>query len=374
MKFAVLVALLLLAGTTGAKAACITPSIDQNVRLDGHPFAVEPTSDSCHVFVSYQTPKSGMIAVLENVGGKFRLLHTINTSRKIAGGMSLSHDGHMLAVAGNNGITLFATDSLIADGPNPQVAMLDDGDMGAIFAQFSRDDGNLFVSEEQNAAILVVDVHKLRDGQSRRAKIGRIPVGKGPVGLALSPDGARLFATSETMGGAGPCPTDLGNGTQAEGALFVIDTAKAILDPGHGVVEAMKAGCSPVRVVISLDGHALWISERGSNSILGLDAALLRPGGSRLELTTISVGKAPIGLAIREDGSQLWVANSDRFGPGDGSVTVIAPATPGSAKVHDSYGVGHFPRDLRFMPDGKTLILALFSDDTVGVHLTGDIK
>jgi len=370
MKLALFFAAFLVAGSSGSEAACVTPSVDQLIKLDGHPFAIEPTADNCYLFVSYQAAKAGMIAVLENDVGKVRLIRTVDTGNKVAGGLSLSHDGRLLAVAGYNGIGLFASDRLITGGTNPKIAALDEGDKGAIFPIFAHDDRNLFVSEEQNNTILVIDVALLREGDSNRAKIGRIPVGRSPVGLALSPDGALLFATSEAMAGAGPCPTDFGHGTQAEGALFIIDTGKAVGDPRHGVRKGVKAGCSPVRVVVSADGRALWVSERGSDRVLGLDPTILMSGASRLELTSVSVGKSPIGLAIRGDASQLWVANSDRFGSGEGSVTVIAPARPGSAELHATYGVGRLPRDVRFMPDGKTLVLALFKDDTVGIHRT----
>lgn len=368
MKYGLLLfAALIVSPIARAEASCVSPSNDQLIKLEGHPFAVEPTSDNCHLFVSFQTPKSGMVAVLVNDGGKFRLVRTFNTSMKVGGRMDLSHDGRLLAVAGYDKVTLFDANALIEGRSNPQIASFEDGGRAAISAQFSYSDANLFVSEEQNATILVLSVPKMVEGNRKQAIIGRIPVANGPVGLALSPDGGHLFATAETMGGAGPC-VESGGGSHAEGALFEIDARKAIADPPGSVLTGIEAGCDPVRVVVSADGHSLWVSERGSNRVLGIDPTVLLSSGSHPQ-TLIDVGKSPIGLAIRRDGSQLWVANSDRFDSREGSITVIAPAAVASAQIYGTYEVGHFPRDIRFMPDGKTLVLALFADDEIGVHV-----
>jgi DNA-binding beta-propeller fold protein YncE len=103
---------------------------------------------------------------------------------------------------------------------------------------------------------------------------------------------------------------------------------------------------------------------------MGLDTSALAPGASPGKSVSIAVGRSPVGLAIRPDGTQLWVANSDRFASAAGSLTLVTPANPREARPAGSFNVGAFPRDLRFMPDGRTLVIALFGEQAVMVHPT----
>lgn len=259
------------------------------------------------------------------------------------------------------------------------MAVLPEGERGAIYTQFSRDDALLFVSEERNMSLAVIDAAAARKGSGRGSGsgsltvIGRIPVGQAPVGLALSPDGTRLFSTSEIAGSSGECKAEQGGGRpHAPGGLFAIDVAKAATDPRHAVLGAVRAGCNPVRVVISADGRTLWVSQRGDGRVMALDPAALTLGATPAKSTSIAVGRSPVGLALRPDGAQLWIANSDRFGSGGAGLALIAPAGPAGARVVATMKMGGFPRDLRFLPDGRTLVVALYGEGAVLLHRTDD--
>jgi len=361
---------LLLAGR--ARAICPSPATDQIIKLPGHPFAAEPSTDNCQIYVSIADwHDGGAVTVLANENGTFRIMRTSKITRRAVGGLALSHNGAFLAVAAEDAIVLMEVAKLNKQDQDPIIALLPDVDRGPIYAQFSKEDTLLFVSEERNRSIAVIDVLAAVQGLGSKAVVGRIPVGEAPVGLALSPDGTQLFSTSEIVGTSSVCrPEKNGGQMHAKGALFSIKVEKAATDPRHAVTWVMPAGCNPVRVVVSMDGRSLWVSERGDGHVMGLDPSILTSGVGSGQTTVISVGHSPIGLAIRPDGKQLWVSNSSRFSSAGGSLTVLMPANPAEAKISATLKVGAFPRDLRFMPDGKTLVVAMFGEESIMLHPT----
>lgn len=357
-----------------AEAACPSPATDQTIRLPGRPFAAEPSADGCHLYVSLDRSGRGAVTVLDNVGGTFRIARTVDIAPRPARGLALSHSGALLAVAAEGSVVLLDIVKLGTPDQVAQLATLPTANHGAIYTLFSKDDALLFVSEERNGSIAVVNAAALMQGGGERAVIGRIPVGEAPVGLALSADGGHLYSTSEIVGASSECRPEQDRGrNHAKGALFSIDIAKAATDPRHAVSGVMKAGCNPVRVVVSADGHSLWVSERGDGRIMGLDPTVAFAGAKRASTTVIAVGQAPVGLAIRPDGTQLWIGDSDRFGGAAGSLVLVSPAVPADAHVVSTSKVGDFPRDLRFLPDGKTLVVALFGDSAVLIHPTPEV-
>jgi len=354
------------------QAACPSPSADQTVALPGHPFAAEPSPDNCHLFVSlFSGYDKGALAVLSNVGGTFRITRIVKLPRGSGGGLTLTHNATLLALAAEDAVILFNVAKLDTPDQQPLVALIPDGGRGAIYTQFSKDDALLFASEERNASLAVIDVRSALQGRGDQALVNRIPVGVAPVGLALSADGRYLFSTSQIVGTSEDCkPEQDIERRHGKGAVLSIEVAKARNEPSRAVVGLVQAGCNPVRVVTSSDGHFLWVSQRGDGRVMGFDPALLAPGAAASHAISIDVGLSPVGLALRPDGAQLWVANSDRFGASGSSLALVEPANPMHARLTGTWKVGRFPRDLRFLPDGRTLVIALFGDNAVMLHPT----
>ena len=385
--FASLVSLLLAAPAAGQAApapaaspdlaqaprVCPSPTADQTIKLPARPFAAEPSRDNCWLFASLMRRDDGAVTVIANEQGIFRVVRTVTVAG--GGGLSLSHDASLLAVAAGNAIVLLDVAKLQTPDQDPVVATLPDSGHGAIYTQFSRDDARLFISEERNASIAVIDVAAARGGAGDKAIVARVAVGVAPVGLAVSPDGATLFATSQVKGASDDCkPEREGGPAHAQGVVTAIDVALATQDPQHAVTGEIRAGCNPVRVIMSADGSSLWISQRGQDSVLGVAAASVTSSTVSPDAVSLPVGKSPVGLAARPDGKELWVGKSDRFSTAAGSLMLISPANPRDARAGSSLAVGSFPRDLRFMPDGRTLVAAVFGDSTVVLHPTEKAK
>jgi DNA-binding beta-propeller fold protein YncE len=149
------------------------------------------------------------------------------------------------------------------------------------------------------------------------------------------------------------------------GALFTIDVEKARSDPKHAVLSAVAAECNPVRVALSPDESSLYVTARGSDHLLRFATASL--GQPDVKIEGIKVGRSPVGVAVSGDGRQVWVSNSDRFEGKDstGSLSLVG-AEPGQPlSLILTRPAGGFPRDLRFLPDGKTLVSAEFSSSRI---------
>jgi sugar lactone lactonase YvrE len=368
-----LAAALLLPAAANAEAAhppCAYTAGAQTVTLGGRPFAAQPTADGCWMFVSLtgvQATAPG-IAVLRNENGAFRLAHLVKTPGQPAG-VALSHDGRTLAVAAQERVLLLDVDKLESGEGDPVRADLPEGaDTGAIYAAFSLDDGLLFISEERRARLAVIDAARAASGAGRAAVTGYVPQGRAPVGLALSADGRRLYATSELAPDATGFPkrcapqTGKAGPDQAVGVLSVIDVARAAKDPAQSVVAAVNAGCGPVRVALSPDGATAWVSARGDDALLAFATASLRGVQADPQPTRRPVGSAPVGVAVRPDGQEVWASNSDRFATGSQGTLSALKTAGGPARTVAS---GGFPRDMTFLPDGKTLVVAVFRSGAI---------
>ncbi len=141
----------------------------------------------------------------------------------------------------------------------------------------------------------------------------------------------------------------------------MIDVARAGEDPARAMTAMAEAGCGPVRVALSPDGATAWVTARSDNALLAFPTAELTSLSAKPNVTATEVGSAPVGVAARPDGRQVWVANSDRFKGGAGSLSGVFPA--GGAQRH--VASGKFPRDIGFLPDGKTLVVAQYDSQAI---------
>lgn len=216
--------------------------------------------------------------------------------------------------------------------------------------------------------------------------LGQIPTGANYIaGLAVSPDGTRLYVTSEIVtsstnaaGGSNPvltksnCVQSDPNSPQPNGALTVIDVAKAeSAANSSAIVSTVNAGCSPVRIVETPDESTLWVTARGDNRVLAFSTGMLEfdPGNALLGYAD-SGGTAPVGIELFDHDQLLAVTNSNRFGGGTANATILYAAIPASADVIQTTQTGLFPRDIWVGSDDATLYLANYSSDTLEVIAT----
>lgn len=337
--------------------------------LSDAPFGVSITPDGRFAFVD---EIGGRLAVLAVHGSTPRLLRTITVPGDSLGD-SLTPDGRYLLVA--NGVA----GATVVDVQRAETGSADavlgtlihgagaTGPGGAIEVASSADSHFVFVSLEDSGTEAVYNLQAAAAAHFRTSGyVGSVPVGIAPVGLALSPDGRWLYATSEA-----------GNPGTATGTLSVINIATAEHDPAHAVVATVPARCSPVRVAVSADGKTVWVTARGSDELLAFSAAKLRGDPAHALLASVRVGEAPVGLALVNDGHDVVVADSNRFGaPGARAQLTVVSATAALAHRPALLGTipaGAFPREMALEPDRSTLLVGNFGSDQLEAVTVGNL-
>ncbi len=117
-----------------------------------------------------------------------------------------------------------------------------------------------------------------------------IPVGKGPEGIDLSPDGKQLWTAHSQDGG-----------------VSIIDLAsKKVM----ATIDANTKRSN--RIKFTTDGSRVLISDLAAGELIVLDVA------TRKEIKRLPLGKAPEGILIGPDGAKAYVAVS-----GDNNIAVI---------------------------------------------------
>ncbi|HYB85391.1 MAG TPA: hypothetical protein VEC76_00950, partial [Streptosporangiaceae bacterium] len=250
----------------------------------------------------------------------------------------------------------------------------------AIEVATSRDGRYAFVTLEYDQQAAVFNLAgAVSRGFGSADYVGSIPLGQAAVGLAVSPGGRWLYATSEVAApaqhpvGVKASPARSGPALSAgqaaragimpnepPGTLTLIDLRRAETDPAHSVEATVDAGCQPVRVITAADGTQVWVTARASDDVLCFAAARLVTDPSHALVAVVRVGEAPVGLTAVRDGTLIVVADSNRFSaPGahaDLTVVNVADALDGRPAIVGHIPAGLFPRDMTAAPNGTVLV------------------
>jgi DNA-binding beta-propeller fold protein YncE len=350
---------------------------------------MEITRDQEWVFVSLAGSQNGVprgVAVLRRAeAGRYVLDHQVPLPASPTE-LVLTHDGRWLVAAAGDDVLVLDVDQVTRAGGfldfgTPLVARFSAGPgAGSVNVNVTPDDRTLFVSNEGNATITVVDLDFIRaKGFGPAAILGAIPVGNAPIALVFSPDGRWLYTTSEvarrTWGWPATLKPEGGDDSRRqvpEGALVVVDVARARADAPGSVVARVPAGGSPVRLALSPDGNRAYVSARNSNAVLVFDTSKLRTDPGHAKVATIPVGPSPVPIAVVAGGRRVVVGNSNRFAADaeTGSTLTVLDADRVGDPVHGvvaTLPAGAFPREFRLSPDGKTLFLSNFLSHSVQV-------
>ena len=369
------------------------------VHFQGNPFDVVVSRDSQWIFVSLQgngAERTQGIAVLRAQEGRIKLQHIVRMGHSPCG-LILTHDGKLLIAAAQDYVVFFSVDRLITGESGAAFQWVSDGaKAGSICVNVTDDDKTLFVSDEFTRTISVMNLDVIRslgydsaanfkrlssqEGASQ-AIVGKIPVGGSPVALTFSSDQRLLYTTSEVA------PPDLKwprvikqenpprgqtPRMQPEGAVIVVDVAKAKTDAKNSVVSHIPAGGSPVRLALAPAGDRLFVAARNSNAVLVFDTTKFITDPAHAKVATIAVGKSPVPIVLIENGKMAIVGNSNRYGPDAAkasTLSVLDTAKIGTmnSPVIASIPAGAYPRNFCLSPDGRTLFLTNFVSDSLQV-------
>jgi DNA-binding beta-propeller fold protein YncE len=334
------------------------------VSVPGPPFGVAVTPDGQWAF----TAVGGSIEVLRT-GSSLAPVKVATIPADTGGalgegllGETLTRDGRYLLAATGSGAVVISVARAEQGSPDAVLGTLSDpaGGSGAIEVAVSPDGDYAFVTQEDSQRAAVFNLRRaLTQGFGPSDFVGTVPLGLAPVGMAVSPDGRWLYATSEAT------PTSKPSAVGNQGTLTVIDLARAETDPAASVVATVAAGCNPVRVITSADGQQVWVTARESDDLLCFSAAALRTDPARALMAVVRVGEAPVGLVLVKNDSLVVVADSNRFAAAgatsDLSVVDVAAALAGRSAVVGSIPAGKFPREMALEPDGQRLLVSNYA-------------
>jgi DNA-binding beta-propeller fold protein YncE len=338
------------------------------VAIPGQPYSVVASRDGRWSFASLPDA----IALMSNRDFAPRLVRVIRLPAAVAAGqhgLALTPNGrYLLASAASGAVVIDAVRAerglggavlgrLVSTVPGVE------SNAGASAVVTARDGRYAFVARERAGSVAVFNLAAaLATRLHSSGYVGPIPVGIGPVAVALSPSGRRLYAASLAVA-LRPAAT------VSRGTLSVIDAPLAERRPWRSVLQTVSAGCEPVGLVTSSHGRFVWVTSLADHSVLGFASARLVNDPAHALMAVVRVGDTPIGLLPFAGGSRLLVADSGRSAgslraPG---VTVIdtTRALAGRVAVLGSIATGLDPRQLALVPRRATALVTNYGSKQV---------
>jgi DNA-binding beta-propeller fold protein YncE/PKD repeat protein len=199
------------------------------------------------------------------------------------------------------------------------------------------DGTRLFVANAGGTTISAYSVDTTTGDLTARPAISDLA---GPAALAITPDGSLMFAANPSGSVTAFTLDALGNATPS---------------PTGG---ATLATTSPDGVAVSPNGSLLFVAEGVANK---LAVFAIGSGGLLTSITTTDTGAAPVGVAVSPDGSHVYVANSGADTVSDdGNVSAFTVASDGAlTTVQGSpFTAGDGAAGLAMAPDGTRMLVA----------------
>jgi DNA-binding beta-propeller fold protein YncE len=335
------------------------------VTVPGKPFDVVATADGRWAFVSLGTNTVEVLRTGSFTPAAVRTIHLSKASPAAGAlGEALTGDGRYLLVASGTGAVVISVPRAEQGSVDPVLGTLSSSPGnagGAIEVTVSPDDQFAFVTLEDSADAAVFNLGRaLAHGFGAADFVGDIPLGLAPVGMALSPDGHWLYATSEVTSRTSASPQ-----SQTHGTLTVINLRTAETHPVASVVATVAAGCQPVRVITTADGTEIWVTARASDALLCFSTAALRTDPAHALIARVQVGEAPVGLVLVDNDKRIVVADSNRFTANGAQANLgvvnVATALAGKPAMTGFISAGRFPRQFALESDGTTLLATNFA-------------
>ena len=190
-----------------------------------------------------------------------------------------------------------------------------------------RPDGKkVYVTNSWNDNVSVIDT-------AINTVTATIPVGRFPEGIAINPTGTKVYVTNSL-----------------DDNVSIINTST------NDVIATVNVGINPVGVAVNPEGTKVYVTNVGNFSVPDNTVSIIDTATDNVT-ATVKVGQQPIGISVSPDGERIYVANN-----GDDNVSVIDTATD---NVTATVNVGNQPQAI-----GKLIvsppIAALFGSPTSG--------
>jgi YVTN family beta-propeller protein len=181
-----------------------------------------------------------------------------------------------------------------------------------------------YVGLFKDDAVAVIDT-------AQNKVVGTVPVPKGPHGLVITPDGRKVYVSSD-----------------GASTVSVIDTSN------DRVVATIDVGANPHGLAVSGDGRRVLALGWGTNHALVIDTATDRV------IAEVAVAQPHNGTLSR-DGSIAWVGSQQQ------GATALVRLDLTAGKETARVPLDKTPRGLELTPDGKRLFFTLAGSDSIQV-------
>jgi len=187
----------------------------------------------------------------------------------------------------------------------------------------------VYVSLEEGGEVVAVD-------PASATIVARIPVGKRPRGVKISPNGKTLYVALSGSPRAAPGADEskLPPADRAADGVGVVDLKT------HKLARTLHSGQDPESFDVSRDGKTLYVSNEETAEMTVLDLA------SGKVKHRVDVGHEPEGVTLSPDGKTVYVTSEQD--------NVVVPVATGSLKVAAQLPTGPRPRSVTFTKDGAT--------------------
>jgi YVTN family beta-propeller protein len=148
----------------------------------------------------------------------------------------------------------------------------------------------LYISDERGGNVVIVDPQSA-------SVIARIPVGKRPRGIQVSPDHKRVYValSGSPMGGPNVDESKLPPPDRRYDGIGVVD-----LD-AQKLVNTYQSGADPETFALSRAGKILYVSNEDTGMLSAVDLV------KGVVASTVAVGSEPEGVAVSADEQRVYV-------------------------------------------------------------------
>jgi DNA-binding beta-propeller fold protein YncE len=194
-----------------------------------------------------------------------------------------------------------------------------------------RHGGFAFAANGGTDDVSVIDVDRALSGDPG-AEVARIPVERGPWGLAVSPGGGLIAVTNRESAEGDLSAVGVGTvvGTEEGNLISIIDVERAIAGAANAEIARVQVGIDdatkssrPFSLAFTPNGHQLVVTNFRTNNVSIVDVRKAIAGGlsggtgaevARIPLIKPGVGAPrPRGVAVTPDGRYAVVAGGQQF-------------------------------------------------------------